>query len=95
MNKKYKSYKPEFKLKVALEALKNEKTTNQIASDYEISKSLVCDWKKCLIQKGSNVFQNINKKAKNKKEDVDFLQQQIGRLTVELEWLKKKLGITQ
>jgi len=95
MKKKYKSYKPEFKLKVALEAVKNEKTTNQIASYYEISKALVCDWKKCLIQKGSNVFQNTDKKAKNKNEDVDFLQQQIGRLTVELEWLKKKLGITQ
>ena len=50
MNKKYKSYKPEFKLKVALETLKDEKTVNQIASDYEISKTLVCDWKKCLIQ---------------------------------------------
>ena len=91
MQKRYKTYAPSFKLKVALEAIKNELTANQIASKYEISKSLVCDWKKVLLESGSNIFQNKAKKSKDKKEEVEFLQQQIGKLTVEVEWLKKKL----
>jgi len=90
MNKKYKSYNSALKLKVALEAVKNEKTINQIASEYGVSKSLVCDWKKNLLENGVKIFQNKNINKKEEKENVDFLQQQIGRLTVELEWLKKK-----
>ena len=90
MSKKYKSYNSTLKLKVALEAVKNEKTANQIASEYSISKSLVCDWKKNLLENGAKIFQNKNTNKKEEKESIDFLQQQIGRLTVELEWLKKK-----
>lgn len=94
MNKK-KSYNSKFKFKVALEAIKNEKTINQIASEYEVSKSLVCDWKKAFLKNGSDIFQSKNKKEKDKKENVEFLQQQIGKLTIELEWLKKKWGSVQ
>ena len=90
MQKRCKTYSSKFKLKVALEALKNEKTANQIASKYEISRSLVSTWKKNLLENGSIIFQNREKKSKDKKEETEFLQQQIGKLTIELEWLKKK-----
>ncbi len=89
MKKRYKSYSANFKLKVALEAAKNELTCNQIASKYEISKSIVSNWKKILLENGATIFQSKEKKSKDK-EEIEFLQQQIGRLTVDLEWLKKK-----
>ena len=89
MKRRCKTYPARFKLKVALEANKNERTANQIASKYEISKSLVSNWKKILLENGTNIFQSREKKSKDK-EEVEFLQQQIGKLTVELEWLKKK-----
>lgn len=48
MAKNIKSYSPEFKIKIALEAIKNDKTLNQIASEHAIPASLICDWKKKL-----------------------------------------------
>jgi transposase-like protein len=91
MKKGCKTYSASFKFKVALEATKNELTANQIASKHEISKSMVSEWKKRLLENGPAAFQNREKKSQDKKEDVEFLQQQIGKLTVELEWLKKKV----
>ena len=51
MIRRHKSYTSDFKLKVALEAIKNDKTINQIASKYSISPSVVCDWKKTFFKK--------------------------------------------
>jgi transposase len=95
MTRKYKNHSAEFKLKVAIEASKNEKTINQIASEYEVSPSQVIEWKKMLLENGSNLFQNKRaKKPAEAHENIDLLQQQIGKLTVQIDWLKKKLGIT-
>ena len=91
MKKRCKIYSANFKFKVALEAIKNELTANQIASKYEISKSMVSEWKKKLLENGPLAFQNREKKSQDKKENVEFLQQQVGKLTIELEWLKKKV----
>ena len=94
MSKKYKSHPADLKFKVALEAAKNEKTVNQIASEYSIAPSCVTDWKKTLLAEASSVFQNKKaKKTTEIHEDVDHLQKQIGKLTVQIEWLKKKLGV--
>ncbi len=92
MRKTPRNHSTAFKLKVAIEALKENKSINQIASDYEISASLVCDWKKKLLANGSQLFEQKSKTKKiiNKSEDIDFLQKKIGQLTVDLEWLKKK-----
>lgn len=95
MTKKYSSHSPDFKLKVALEAAKNEKTMNQIASASGVSPSQVAEWKKQLIEAGGTLFQNKRQiKAPEAHEDVMLLQQQVGKLTVQLEWLKKKSGNT-
>lgn len=95
MSRKYRNHAPDFKLKVALEAAKNERTINQIASDYGVAPAQVIEWKKHLLSEGACVFQNKRlTKSTEVHEDVSHLQQQIGKLTVQIEWLKKKQGIT-
>ena len=79
-----------FKAKVALEALQERETINQIASRYEIHPNLVTQWKRQLIDSSSDCFDR--KRNQSIKEDniKDELYQQIGKLKVELDWLKKK-----
>lgn len=94
MARKYKSHSPGLKLKIALEATKNEKTVNQIASEYAVHPAQVSEWKKMLLERADIVFQGRKTAAKmlEAHEDVELLQQQVGKLTVQIDWLKKKLG---
>lgn len=96
MSRAYKNHTADLKLKVAMEAAKNEKTINQIASDFVVHPSQVVEWKKQLLENGVQLFQNKRrgKHVPEAYEDVGLLQQQVGRLTLQVEWLKKKLGIT-
>lgn len=79
------------KSKVALEAIKEEKSISEIASKYEIHPSQIRNWRKQLIESIPSIFSE-----KRKKEEVDRgeleaeLYRQIGQLKVELDWLKKK-----
>jgi len=85
------SHSNELKAKVALEAVKNEKSISEIASIYEVHPNLVAKWKKQLLQNASVLF---NDGAKNKKkgeeQDAGELFKQIGQLKVENDFLKKK-----
>lgn len=88
-----KHYSAEFKAKVALEAAKGAKTVSQIASEYEIHSARVSEWKSELLAKAAKLFQvNQNNDEEQFKEKEALLYQQIGQLTCELEWFKKKLG---
>jgi len=94
MGKKYRNHTPDFKLKVALEAARNDKTINQIASEYSISGVQVIKWKKRLLAEGASLFKNKRTmKHVEAHEDVELLQKQIGKQSIQIEWLKKKLGI--
>jgi len=89
--RKRKKYSCQFKFKVALEALRGQVTINEIASQYQIHPNLIRSWKKNLTEKGAHVFERksgCNQKDLEEKE-VE-LYEQIGRLKMELEWLKKK-----
>ncbi|MES2199570.1 MAG: hypothetical protein V4489_05340 [Chlamydiota bacterium] len=91
MAKKYKTHTSSLKAKVALEAVGNQKTTNQIASGFTVSPSQVSEWKQQLLDEIENFFQTKRRrKAIEPHEDVEYLQQQIGKLTTQVEWLKKK-----
>ena len=91
MAKKRKQYSNEFKFKVALEAIKGVKTISQLASDYNLHPTQIGNWKKQLLQEGSTVFTRPNSRAKRERENKETeLYEQIGRLKMELEWLKKK-----
>jgi transposase len=82
---------PEFKLMVALEALKGDLSTNQIASKYEIHPKQVTDWRDQLLTDGKSVFipKTSLRRTKTNLEKDDLLLK-IGQLTLEIEYLKKK-----
>jgi len=89
--RKRKKYSRQFKFKVALEALRGQVTINEIASQYQVHPNLVRNWKKNLTENGAQVFERKNgRDQKDLKEKETELYEQIGRLKMELEWLKKK-----
>ena len=92
MARKYTTYSAEKKFKVAMEAGHNEKTVNQIASEHGVLASQVTAWKQQLMESGLELFQNKRKQKVKEcaEEDVKYLQQQVGKLIVQLDWLKKK-----
>lgn len=91
MAKKRKRYSHQFKLKVALEAVRAQQTINEIGSAYGVHPSQVKSWKKRLLTEGSTVFgQNVAKQLQAQEAREAELYEQIGRLKMELEWLKKK-----
>jgi transposase-like protein len=93
MKKNRTRYSQEFKAKVALEALKEQKTINDIAGQYQIHPNQVTKWKSQLMQGASVLFEDGRKKKKEDKPTEEQLYQQIGQLQVELDWLKKKSGM--
>ena len=87
---KRESHPSKFKAKVAIEALKWHQTINQIAPEFEVHPSQVNAWKKQLLESSSDVFGNGRKlQAENHEDEKDKLYNQIGRLKVEVDWLKK------
>jgi putative transposase len=83
----------EFKAKIALEALKAQETVNQIATRHEVHPHQVTQWKQHLLRQAPLAFEQPV--LLHQKEGVEEeLYAQIGRLKMELEWLKKKLGPT-
>lgn len=82
-----------FKAKVALEAIKGLRTINEIAAEYEIHPNQVTKWKKQVLEDLPNIFSNGRAKRDITDEAVkNRLYEEIGRLKVELDWLKKKTG---
>ncbi len=91
MRKKRRQYSNQFKFKVALEAVKGLKTINEIAGTYSVHPSQVKNWKKQLLTEGPAVFGgNIAQQLREQEAREAELYEQIGRLKMELEWLKKK-----
>jgi len=91
MPKKRRSYTPEFKFRIALEALKGMETIVQIGQKHQVHPNQVRAWKKQLQEEGSQVFSKDHypiEKAQQRQEEA--LYEQIGRLQMELTWLKKK-----
>lgn len=83
-----------FKAKVALEAVKGEKTLTQLASEYGVHPNQIGQWKKRLLKELPALFSgNGSRQDKDRHKLEDELYRQIGQLKVELEWLKKKSQI--
>ena len=85
---------PEFKLKAVMEILKGEKTATQLAGELGVHPIVLSDWKKHFLEVGSQVFEKPRKTSKTGEDarEKAELFEQIGRLKMENEWLKKKLG---
>lgn len=93
MANKRKKYSDKFKFKVALEAAKELDTLSQIASKHGVHPSQVKSWKKQLLEEGETLFARKSSKSKQEEEQlVTDLYEQIGRLNMDLAWLKKKSG---
>ena len=91
MNKR-KRYSADFKAKVALDALKEQKTLNELASQYQIHSVQISTWKKQLLDGSALIFKNSTNNNQKKQQNLEaHLYQEIGRLKIELDWLKKKL----
>ena len=87
-----KKFEPAIKARVALEALKGEKTAAQISSEYGVHATQVTQWKQELIQRSAELFAKPNNTmAAQHEEFTDKLHKAIGELTMENNWLKKKL----
>ena len=85
-----------FKAKVAFDATKGEKTLTQIASEFSVHPNQIRQWRRQLMEKLPDLFSDRRKREeKNRDELEDELYRQIGRLKVELEWLKKKSQLLQ
>jgi transposase-like protein len=90
---KRKTFSSEFKAKVAIAALKGQQTANEIAAEFGVHPTQVNAWKKQLLESSSDVFGKGREKREADFEDErDRLYNQIGRLKVEVDWLKKKTG---
>ena len=91
MTRKRKQYSSQFKFKVALEAMKEQATINEIASQNSVHPNQVRNWKKQLMEEGSAVFERETGRDRQDQEAQEAeLYEQIGRLKMKLEWLKKK-----
>lgn len=85
------SHDAAFKAKVALEAVKGEKTLSQIASEYGVHANQIGQWKKRFLKDLPALFSDRRKReGKEDEAEADELYRQIGQLKVELDWLKKK-----
>lgn len=88
---KRKQYTQQFKFKVALEAARGVKTINQIASENSLHPNQVSQWKKQLLDEGPTLFNGQQGRQQQQQVAQEAeLYEQIGRLKMELEWLKKK-----
>jgi putative transposase len=87
------------KAQIALEILKEEKTVNQIAAEHGIHPNVLYRWKKQALENLPKLFEDENKSERVEQEEherqVNALYSEIGRLTTQVNWLKKKSGINE
>jgi transposase len=89
-----KRHEPAIRARVALEAIKGEKTAAQIGAEYGVHPTQVTQWKQDLIRRSAELFAKPdNSIARQNEETVDKLHKVIGEITMENNWLKKKLQI--
>ena len=88
-----KRYSPEFKAKVALEAIKGEMTISQLVAKHRVHQTLINSWKKQATEGLSTVFSNkLASSEKTREADIEKLHAKIGQLIVERDFLAKASG---
>jgi transposase-like protein len=80
-----------FKKKIAIEALREDKSIEEIAREYGLHRVQVCKWKKALLDGAESIFERPSKRKPD--DEKAALERKIGQLTIEIDWLKKKLGV--
>jgi len=90
MSKMYKKHTSTLKLKIALEAIKEQKTLGQLSQEYGIAPTQISTWKKLLEENAKAVFEM--KSDKKYKEEVEKLHRLIGKITAERDFLERALS---
>src|SRR5262249_6956405 len=82
----------EFKARVALEALKGQKTLNELASEFGVHPVQIAQWKRQLVEASAGIFASGGPSRREREQEqlVEQLYQEIGQLKVEVDWLRKK-----
>ena len=90
------TFSAEMKARIALEAIKEQKTIQEIASHYGVHPGQVANWKRQAIEGAPELFADRRSQSDTSEEALKAeLYQQIGQLQVELDWLKKKSGLSR
>jgi putative transposase len=94
MARKRRRFTSAFKAKVALEAVQGLRTVGELAQKHKLHPTQITQWKKQLLEGADGLFQDGPRKAKAESDEPQAgeLYEQIGRLNVQLEWLKKKVA---
>ena len=96
MKRQRKQYSADLKAKIAVEAVKGQRTVQEIASHYGVHPNQVTQWKKQLLDGAAEAFANARFRDGEADEQLKAeLYQQVGKLQVELDWLKKKSGLSR
>lgn len=93
--KKRKQYTAEFKAKVGLQAIRGEKTINEIGQEYGVHPMQVGQWKRAILEQAKTLFEGKRgPKPVETHQEPELLFSEIGKLKMELDWLKKKSGLS-
>ena len=94
MTRKRRNFGDEFRARVALEALREEMTLAELAKKHDIHPNMISNWKKQVIENAQGIFSGKSKTVdKSREEESKELHAKIGRLIIEVDFLKKGLGL--
>lgn len=90
----YQLHSPEFKSKVALAALKGDKTISELSKDFGVHPNQISRWKQEALENFSRIFEKdkqMSQELKDKEQELETALKKLGETTLQVEWLKKKL----
>jgi len=91
MSQKRKKHSDEFKARVALEGVRGIKTLSELSSEFRVHSTVIAHWKRQLVCGAAVVFsQAAGRMGRTEEEVTAPLYEEIGRLKMEMDWLKKK-----
>lgn len=92
MRRQRRNFKPNFKAKVAIEAIKEEKTLAELAEKYELHPNQISEWKKQLLKHADSVFGSAHDEKRVTDKQIKDMEAKIGQQVLEIDFLSKVLG---
>jgi transposase-like protein len=94
MSKKKNVYSAEFKSRIVLELTSGQQTLNELAQKHQIAPATLSNWNKQFQERAAEVFKHeptdSERQLMEKNQEIAILQQKVGQLSIECDWLKKK-----